>query len=542
MDSDSPSQSLRTKIALGLLLSLFVVLVLTSWLRYVSFRRLLVESLAPFADAAQEMVDAQLAVYVRSRLALSAGTMIVILIIGDLMITGMVTGRLRRFLRAVRRVDPGSLDAKVVVGGRDEITALAQAFDSMTEDLRRQAQQLSILNDLASAVGRSLNLSEVMDAALRETLGLMHLQAGWITLRGGDDEGLSLAASRGLTEDTVRAHRQCNWDQCVCSTIFESGRSQVFSESQKLPCPAAAQLQGEGLVFRACVPLEAKEHVLGVMSLVGTSAGNGGMFAEDSLRMLTAVGREIGIAIENASLYEELREIEMLRRRLLENGMEAQEEERRRIARELHDQTSQRLTSILMTLGALSGAETLAEIHAPVEDLREITAEALEEVHELAWALRPRLLDDLGLLAALQQQLDEFRDRSRLLVDLQVLGLEDQRLPARVETALYRIAQEALTNVVRHAQAHSVGVLLEIRDASVVLIVEDDGTGFDVSQAMGSHVHEHNLGLYGMQERVALLGGTFTIESAPGDGTAIFAQIPLGSEDSIDGPHSYPDR
>jgi signal transduction histidine kinase len=258
--------------------------------------------------------------------------------------------------------------------------------------------------------------------------------------------------------------------------------------------------------------------------------------------MLTAIGREVGVAIENARLYEELREIETLRRRLLERGLELQEEERRRIARELHDQTSQRLTSILMTLGALAGAETQAEVDARVEDLREIAAEALEEVHDLALALRPRLLDDLGLLAALQQQLDEFRDRSRLVVDFQVLGMEDVRLPARVETALYRIAQEALTNIARHAQAHSIGVLLEVRDASVVLIVEDDGTGFDVSQTLGSRVHEHNLGLYGMQERVTLLGGTFTIESTPGEGTAVFAQIPLGSEDSVYGSDPDPDR
>lgn len=266
------------------------------------------------------------------------------------------------------------------------------------------------------------------------------------------------------------------------------------------------------------------------------------MFTDNSLRMLTATGRQIGIAIENAGLYEELRETEMLRRQLLERGIELQEEERRRIARELHDQTSQRLTSILMTLRVLGEARSLAEVHVRVEDLREMAAQALEEVHDLALALRPRLLDDLGLLAALQHHLGEFRDRSHLPVDFQVLGLDNKRLPSRVETALYRIAQEALTNVVRHAQAHNVGVLLEVRDTSVVLIVEDDGRGFDVSQVMGSHVHDGNLGLYGMRERAALLGGTLTIESALGEGTSVFAQIPLGSGESSHGQDSHPDR
>jgi chemotaxis family two-component system sensor kinase Cph1 len=115
-------------------------------------------------------------------------------------------------------------------------------------------------------------------------------------------------------------------------------------------------------------------------------------------------------------------------------------------------------------------------------------------------------------------------------------------LPPRVETALYRIAQEALTNVVRHAQARNVGVLLEVRDTFVLLIIEDDGKGFDVSWTMGSHVHQGNLGLYGMRERAALLGGTLTVESAPGEGTSVFAQIPLDSGGSSDGQDPHPDR
>ena len=171
-----------------------------------------------------------------------------------------------------------------------------------------------------------------------------------------------------------------------------------------------------------------------------------------------------------------------------------------------------------------------------------MAVQTLEEVHDLALALRPRLLDDLGLLAALQHYLGEFRDRSHLPVDFQVLGLENRRLPPRVETTLYRIAQEALANVMRHAQAENVGVLLEVRDTSAILIVEDDGMGFDVSEAMGSHVHEGNLGLYGMRERAALVGGTLAIESIPGEGTSVFAQIPLDSRSSDYGQNPHPDR
>jgi signal transduction histidine kinase len=157
-------------------------------------------------------------------------------------------------------------------------------------------------------------------------------------------------------------------------------------------------------------------------------------------------------------------------------------------------------------------------------------AQTLEEVQDLALRLRPRLLDDLGLVAALRHDLGEFRDRYQMLVDLQVVGLEDGRLPARVETALYRIAQQALVNVARHSHAQSVGVLLEDRGSLVVLIVEDDGIGFDVEEVMGSHVLQTNLGLYGMRERASLLGGRLTVESTLGVGTSVFAEIPLERE------------
>ena len=520
--------SLRFKIAVGLLLALVAVLTVTSYLRYISFRQLLTENLQHATVDAEAIIQAQLTAYVRSRLILSTSSIVVLLIIADLMMSRIVVSRLKKFLKVVKRIGPGNLDARVTVGGDDEIAELAEAFNRMTEELQRQNERLSTLNTLAATVSQSLNLREVLRSALDEALELMRLRAGWITLwNDHDGEGFQLAASRGLSEAAELAHAQCNWMQCICAGVFQSGQSQVFCDQPEHPCPATEHLQKEGFVFRACVPLKSKDRVLGVMSLAGTSSNHMWMFTEDSLETLTAIGRQIGIAIENASLYEELRQTEMLRRQLMERGIDLQEEERRRIARELHDQTSQRLTSILMTLGVLGKAESLPRVRAHVQELRDTAVQTLEEVHNLALELRPRLLDDLGLLAALRHYLGEFRDRFKMPIDLQVVGLGDERLPPRVETALYRIAQEALTNIARHAQAHSVGVLLEHRGSSVVLIVEDDGRGFDVTEVMGSHVHEGNLGLYGMRERASLLGGTLTIESTPGAGTSVFAEIPL---------------
>jgi signal transduction histidine kinase len=513
---------------------LIAVLTVTSIARFMSLQRLLAESLeSPVADR-QEIVDVQLATYLRSGLFLWIGSIVVILFITEFMLNKMVVSRLRQFLDTVKQVGSGNLDARAQTAGRDEIADLAEAFNHMTEELQRRDETLATLNALAATVSQSLNLGEVLCGALDEVLELMRLRAGWITLRGDQGSEFQMVASRGLSEEATRAHAQCNWNQCICSEVFESGQSLVFRLEQQHSCLAAEYLREKRLVCRACVPLKSKHRVLGVMSLAGAATNSMWMFAKDAQDMLTAVGRQIGIAVENASLYQELRQTEMLRRQLLERGIDLQEEERKRIARELHDQTSQRLTSVLMALGFLGESESMEEVQARVRDLRSAVAQTLEEVHDLALELRPRLLDDLGLVAALRYYLREFRDKSHIPVDLQVVGLDDERLPPRIETALYRIAQQALVNVARHAQADTVGVLLEHRDTLVVLIVEDDGIGFDVEQVMGSHVQEGNLGLYGMRERASLLGGTFTIESTPGTGTSIFADIPLRCEEHSD--------
>jgi signal transduction histidine kinase len=297
-------------------------------------------------------------------------------------------------------------------------------------------------------------------------------------------------------------------------------------------------LNREGLVFRTCVPLRAKEKIVGVMSLAG-EAQDVQTPAQDSLDTLAAIGRQIGIAVENATLYEELRKEELLRRQLLDRLISVQEEERKRIALELHDQTGQPLTSLIMTLGMLGENPSLSEVRSQILVLRETAAQVMKEVHDLALELRPSMLDDLGLSAALRHLSKGYQDRFHIPVDLQVLGLDEGRLPPEVETALYRIVQEALTNVAKHAHAENVSVVLEKREPSVRLIIEDDGRGFDVNSVLGSRrgssVIDGKLGLYGMRERAVLLGGTLTIESTPNVGTTIFVDAPLAKGWSADG-------
>ena len=564
--------SLRFKITMGLLLAVIAVLAISSYLRYVSFRDLLMESLELSADNPEEAVEAQLTAYVRGRVILSVTSIVVILLMSDLLMGRVVVGRLRQFLGVVKRVGDGDLDAKVVTGGEDEIAELAEAFNRMTDELQRQTRKLSTLNTLASTVGQSLDLSEILRTALDEVLELMGLGAGWINVQDEHGEKIRIVASRGLPEEAALAHSHCLWNEDICTDVLESGRAQVFHNEEDLSfdklngveplrtgsfdklnaveplnavgplrtglCPAAGYLQEDGLIFHACVPLKSKDVALGVMSVAGVATSDLWMFTEDSLDTLTAIGRQIGIAIENASLYEELRQKEVLRRQLLEREITLREQERKRIARDLHDQTGQRLTSMIMTLSLLEEAVPAPEVRARVRDLRDTAAQVLKEVRDLALHLRPSLLDDLGLLAALRHYLKRYQNRYRLIVDFQPLGLDGKRLPPDVETTLFRITQQALTNVARHAQAHSVTVLLEHREPSVQLIVEDDGKGFDLAQVMDSRPHEGNLGLYCMRERVSLIGGTLTIESTPGRGTAVFVRIPVEGGKGDDGQDS----
>ncbi|HEY6802746.1 MAG TPA: PAS domain S-box protein [Pyrinomonadaceae bacterium] len=220
---------------------------------------------------------------------------------------------------------------------------------------------------------------------------------------------------------------------------------------------------------------------------------------------------------------EEDRE-ELLRRLVL-----AQEEERKHISRELHDQMGQKLTAIIMGLKSLSAASHGRQsVTCALIRLQELTDQLAGEVHSLAWGLRPPDLDDFGLETALYNYAEEWAERSRIPVDFHSSGIDNERLPVTHETALYRIAQEALTNVFKHSNANRVSFIVEHRGDHVLAVLEDDGGGFDVNTFQERVTAQHSLGLIGMRERASLLGGTLTIESAVGIGTSIFVRIPIG--------------
>ncbi len=230
---------------------------------------------------------------------------------------------------------------------------------------------------------------------------------------------------------------------------------------------------------------------------------------------------------ELGRLYRALREREQGRAQLLRKVILAQEEERKRIARELHDETSQSLAALVMRLDTSLAGTADVPARARLAETRGIAVRALEELHRLLLDLRPSVLDDLGLTSAIRWCAERHLEPLGVAVRCEFSGLP-QRLPPEIETTLFRVVQEAITNIAKHAEAETVLVQCAARPDAVTIEIEDDGKGFAPETVAGGT----GLGLTGMRERVELLGGTFEVESAPGQGTRIVLTAPVSTEGS----------
>ncbi len=243
-------------------------------------------------------------------------------------------------------------------------------------------------------------------------------------------------------------------------------------------------------------------------------------------------GHALGMVITDLSEQKrkqaaEVKQAEAARRLLLEHMLSAQEEERRRIARELHDEAGQLLTSLLVGLRTLEEARDLSDVRTQGHRLREITAQAMDEVGRLARGLHPTVLDDHGLGVALSRYVTEYRKTHNIAVDLQLGALDSSNLPSAVQMGLYRIVQEALTNVAKHSGATAVSIKFARLAIALEVAVVDDGCGFDATAVA---VSSHRLGIQSMRERAAMLGGTVSFPSQR-RGTKIVVRVPLADGD-----------
>ena len=245
---------------------------------------------------------------------------------------------------------------------------------------------------------------------------------------------------------------------------------------------------------------------------------------ERRVEQRTATLSEMNAALEGE--IEERKRIEGERQRLLQRIVSSQEEERRRIAREVHDQFGQQLIALTLKLAGLKkdcGKQT--KLCDQIESIQAICQQLDKDIDFLVWELRPTALDDLGLMAALSKYVRSWSMHFGVNAEVHAVGDRTHRLIGEIETVLYRIAQEALNNIAKYARAGTVDILLEYRPGQISMIIEDDGVGFDEAQTYHT-VDEKGLGLVGMRERAALVGGTFDIESHPGRGSTVVVRIP----------------
>ena len=247
-----------------------------------------------------------------------------------------------------------------------------------------------------------------------------------------------------------------------------------------------------------------------------------------------AVRDEDGALLYYEGIVEDVtqrKQVEAERVELLRQLVSAQEDEQRRISRELHDQMGQSLAALLLGLKSLRVSVKDEPTQEAIHHLQDITNRIADEMHTLIRELRPTALDDLGLHTALANYLDEWSKRSTVAIDFHSNGLLDERLGTQLESTIYRIVQEAVNNTIKHAKAENISIILEKRGSRVLLIVEDDGIGFDAEALLKTPAKNRRFGLLGMQERVALVGGSLSIESTPGVGTTVLVHIDISRDD-----------
>lgn len=270
------------------------------------------------------------------------------------------------------------------------------------------------------------------------------------------------------------------------------------------------------------VPLLAGGEAIGLFTLVKAEPG---FFTPERIHLVEALSAPASVAIANARLFEKVHSGREQIKKVTRKLVEAQEAERRRVARELHDEAGQLLSSLMLGLRVLEhGAASPDAVISHARELKQIAETAQEGLHRLASDLRPAALDHVGLVPALGQLAAKVSGMGGPVVRLETLGFDGMRLPPEVDIVLYRIAQEALTNALRHSGAREVSLVLERRQKGIILIVEDDGRGFDVAATNRSD----RLGLPGIRERAEMLGGTLLVESSPGSGTTLVVEIPHG--------------
>lgn len=394
-----------------------------------------------------------------------------------------------------------------------------------------QQSEILTLSRISAALSGLWDLDAILGVGLDSALQSMRGTVGEILLIDEDSQALSRHVHRGLSREFVTGLRT-NLGEGITGSVAQSGKAIMVEDISSDPRAAHRDLIiAEGLKAFVSVPLRAKDRVLGVLNIASHQRRK---YTNDDVYFLYAIGDQLGIAIEHARLYERLRNARERLRKLARQNLVAEEDERRRIARELHDETSQSLSGIALQLQALiemSGMpdKPSSEFVSGLKKVQALTVQVHNEVSRLISNLHPALLDTLGLVPALRQYAETRLQPLGIEVSVETRGKE-RRFPPDVEAALFRFIQGAVGNVAQHSNADHVTILLEYRPDEFIMKVSDNGQGFDVSEITDVEESGRGRGLFSMRERIGFLSGKSGIESEIGKGTTVWASIPIGQE------------
>lgn len=401
------------------------------------------------------------------------------------------------------------------------------------EILKKRNQELSLLNSIAVALNLTLDLNHILDVTLKEVLVALRLQRGAIFVIDRGKKRVRLEVLYGLpAEDSVSPGEAVFKDALLKEHLIEE-------DATIIPEPTFPSFQvrykvekGMAVPWLNCFLITSKGKGVGFFALDIPSSR---MLSRDELHLLGSLGNFLGGAIEYAQLMKTISRHRQDLRTLTAKLFKGQEEERRRIARELHDEAGQALTAINFGLDRLEEKVTGKENHLrdQISEIRKMVLRTSSEIRSLSYRLHPTMLSDLGLEPALELYFKDMREQTGLDIDFHIVGF-NRRLHPDIETVLYRFSQEALTNTLKHSGAEGFRLSIIKSFPKIIFLAEDNGIGFD-RQIIGSS--KRSLGLLGMRERASLLGGSFQIKSARGEGTRIRIEIPLPEDLSHESIH-----
>jgi len=411
-----------------------------------------------------------------------------------------------------------------IVESRRDVTAERELE---TQILRRHHQLLA-LNHISSAVSGLHDLDTILKTAMDNVLELVNSDIGGILLFDEETNTLTYRVQRGLSAKYVE-ETHISLGESIAGQAAKNGEPIIVEDITKDPRITRPDIVlAEGLRGFVSIPLKAKDKVTGVMNIASHMVNR---FASDDVSLLKSIGDYLGTAIEQARLYDRLAQAGERYRALLQHALTAQEQERKRIARELHDETSQAITSLTLSLQAIM---TIAEMKGIGDDefLEKVKAthsfavHAGHEIVRLMKELRPSLLDELGMPAAIHRYAKDTLQSHGIEVTAEFQGA-DKRFPPEVEVTLFRVAQGLIGNILEHSEAENALIKLECDGKECMLYIEDDGKGFDVKKLTRVDPSGRGAGLFTLKERVSLAGGQCHIDSKPGQGTKVTVKVPL---------------